>query len=150
MLLENSVYPTRHSNIQIKDTFVFAAVDLENYEQTKKDENLQMVSQLILDASGTLFQHGREAVNHGQFYKQADNHFEFISVYKSIFPEIDVEKIRDMKKLAPMFAKKTRELAYKFTNPERLSQEQRRDLAHTLIQISNSIRREQYKYNRYM
>jgi hypothetical protein len=123
---EKEIYPTRYLTIPITSTFIYAASELENYERDERRMSIDLAADLILDASGYLHE------NNGRRYQ-------FISVYSKIFPEVNTKEIRRIKKLAPLFAKKTLELGRLLANPERLNAEERKDLAHKLINISNSI-----------
>ena len=106
-------------------------------------------AQLILEASGQLTKNEKFYSDLTHKEVEVDHRFDFISVYRPVFPEIDVEKIRQIDQLAPMFAEKTRELAGRLANPERLTKEERTNLAQKLIDLSNSIHKQQYRANRY-
>jgi hypothetical protein len=156
-LSEEQVYPSRIP-VPIRNTFIDAAIALGNYENLRKtrgDETagemlacIDNAAQLILDASGRLFKNEKMFSEFTQEEVELDYRFEFIMIYKPIFPEVDVEQIRKIPLIAPIFSQKTRELARRFTNPERLTDEERTGLAHILIAISDSIGREQYRANR--
>lgn len=157
LLRENEVYPTRH-RFEIRGTFNEAAIALSNYENLKKDNDetsarllnsIGAASQLILDASGYLIKN--EKFFNYLFHEEneIDRRFDFIKVYEIIFPEINLEELKKIDIIAPIFAKKTRELAKTLANPERLTEEERNNLANKLIEISNSINREQYRANRF-
>lgn len=123
---ERSFYPTRYRDISPISVFTSAALELDNYKRNKARGNIDLAADLILDASG--------------YFHKNKNAYEFILVYKDIFPEIDIEKIRKIDKLSPMFAKKTFDLGQKLANPERLDEEERANLIEKLCSLSNSIR----------
>lgn len=158
-LNEHEVYPTRHRSIPIRDTFLNAAIALDGYERLKNERDetairllnsISNASQLILDASSYLTKNEHFFSEWTKEEVEVDRKFDFIMIYKPIFPEVDIEKLRQIPVIAPIFAQKTRELSKKLTNPERLTKEERSNLVDKLIAISKSIQHEQYRANRFM
>ena len=158
LLNEKEVYPTRIP-VPITDTFLEAAIALDSYERLKKDKDetsarllgsIGTASQLILDASGYLIKNQKFFSDLTNEEIEVDHRFDFIMVYRKIFPEVDIEKIRRIELIAPIFAEKTRSLARTLSNPERLTPEERTNLVHKLLEIKKSIEREQYRANRFM
>lgn len=156
LLREDQVYPTRIP-VSIKDTFLNAAIAVDSFERLQKERSeiastllnsIGTASQLILDASSYLFKNKQRFNEWTNKEIKLDYRFDFIMIYKTVFPEVDIEKIRQIPLIAPIFAQKTRDLARKLTNPERLTEEEKDDLTHKLIEINNSINREQYRANR--
>ena len=156
LLRENEVYPIRGRDISIRTTFGEAAIALDCYEKLQRDNDktaerlllsIGAAAQLILEASGQLTKNEKFFSYLTKKEIEVDHRSDFISVYRPVFPEIDVEKIRQIDQLAPMFAEKTRELAGTLANPERLTHEERTSLAQKLIDLSNSIHHEQYRAN---
>jgi hypothetical protein len=130
---ESEVYPTRLHKADISKTFRDSASILANYnglDNNSEDiiiSKIRFTAQLIFDASGYLFQNERSRSSR------------FIWVYEKAFPEIDIKEIRYLDKLAPLFAEKTRSLAEKLSNPERLTEEERIEISSKLRIISDSI-----------
>jgi len=154
-LREEEVYPTRYRSLRIRDTFLHAAIALDGYERLKNDKtaaellcNINNAAQLILDASGYLTKNEKFFSEWTKEEVEFDRRFDFIMVYRKIFPEVDIEKIRKIPLIAPIFAEKTRQLASKLANPERLTKEERGDLVDKLLSIYKSIGTEQYRANR--
>lgn len=156
-LREDEVYPTRMS-VPIKNTFTGAAIALENYEEIWKKRgetsarmlgDIGTAAQLILDASGYLF---KKEKFYNEFLKEEtelDYRHNFIKIYQPIFPEVNLEELRTLDAIAPIFAKKTHALADELADPKKLTEKRRKTLAQKLIAISNSIEREQNRMQRY-
>ncbi len=145
---EREVYPNGLRIENIRMLIVSASIGLDSYERFSKGcdvnsaeylDSIGTMSQLILDASGRLASYNQKDLSS---VHDASN---LIGVYSPLFPEINVQDIRRVDQLAPLFAERTRELGQSMSNPERLSPEERRDLVHKLVTISNSINRQQHR-----
>ena len=135
-LREDEVYPTRFRNFDIRQVFSFAALALDGYDRLKQDKianNIGNAVSLIHDAGGYLFKNDK------------GRRFNFIQVYRPLFPEIDVEVIRNIDVLSKMFSEKIIALGFELCDPSRLSGERRRELSGKLITLSNEILTQQHR-----